>query len=215
MAKLAEHISLDCRGLEMFNVTSKTFFASPEEAVQSLAHSSKGVLLGELRVCPVETGRILRLNLDEDPGEADKLFIAGSFWNWLGHEGRAEAAQSSVEFQTDKHRVIWLCPTAEVKAALPATKGAKRTRGGDQPSSLGEQAARGLWMKGSLHLVESAPKEQGKWRLTISPSLEVSEGQDFNYSGIMLKWVGDRLYHHTALRKGCEAGQEVLGALHE
>ena len=66
-----------------------------------------------------------------------------------------------------------------------------------------------------MRLVESALKEHGKWRLTISPSLEVSEGQDFNYIGTMLTWAGDRLYHHTALRKGCEVGQEVFGALHE
>ena len=34
---------------------------------------------------------------------------------------------------------------------------------------------------------------------------------DFEYCGIMLKWVGDRLYHHTALRNGGEAQQELLG----
>ena len=222
MEKFAEHISLDCRGLEMFNVTPKTVFDSPEETVRALAHSSKGVLLGELRVCPVETGDVLRLKLDEDPGEADKLFIAGSLWNWFGHEGRAEAAQSSSELRTDKHKAIWLCPIRDIREALSqAAKGAKRTRGGDHPSSLGERA-QGLWRKGSLHLVEAAPKDEYKWRMTIAPGLEVPEelrsrgaGVDFEYCGVMLKWVGDRLYHHTALRNGvgAEVGQEVLGAL--
>ena len=209
MAKFAEHISLDCRGLEMCNVTSKTVFASPVEAVRSLAHSSKGVLLGELRVCPVETGGVQRLKLGR--GGARQAVRCWELVELARPRGRAEAAQSSLEFQTDKHKVIWLCPTADVQAALQTTnKGAKRTRGGDRRSSLDEQA-QGLWRKGSLHLVESALTERGKWRLTISPSLEVSEGQGVDYSGRLLKWVGDRLYHHTALRKGCEVEQEVCG----
>eukprot|EP00974_Lingulodinium_polyedra_P051214 4925888-Lingulodinium_polyedra.AAC.1 len=49
VAKFPEHISLDCCGLQMFNVTPKTVFRNPEETVVDLAHSGKGVLLGELR----------------------------------------------------------------------------------------------------------------------------------------------------------------------
>ena len=129
----------------MFNVIRKTIFDSPEETVRALAHSSKGVLLGEHRVCPVETGGVLRLKLDEE--EPDKLHIAGSVWNRFGHEGRAEAAQSSLEFQTDKHKVIWLCPTAGAQAALQTTtQGAQRARGGGRRSSLDEQP-QGLWRK--------------------------------------------------------------------
>ena len=53
-AEYSEHISLDCCGLEMFNVCPKTVFGTPTEAVVALLHSGKGVLLGELRVAPVE-----------------------------------------------------------------------------------------------------------------------------------------------------------------
>ena len=62
------------------------------------------------------------------------------------------------------------------------------------------------------------PKDEFKWRSTISPSLEVPEDpKDMQpeYCGIMLKWVGGRLYHHMALREGVkESGAEVLGAFH-
>ena len=93
-------------------------------------------------------------------------------WNWYGHEGRAEAAQSSSEVQTDRHKVIWRCPLQDIREALRATKGVKRSMGGDHRSSLDERA-QGLWRKGSLHLVESASKDAFTWHLTIAPGLEV------------------------------------------
>ena len=193
----------------MFNVTPKTVFGSPLETIVALAHSANGALLGELRVCPVETAGVLRLKLHDDPEEADKLFIAGSLWNWFGYEGRAEAAQSSSELRTDERKVIWLCPLRDIRDALSQPLPAKGRSG---------ERAEGLWRKGSLHLVEAAPKDEFKWRVTIAPGLEVPEDPEDlaqEYGGVLLKWVGDRLYHHMAMRNGFEkVGQEVLGALH-
>ena len=77
---------------------------------------------------------------------------------------------------------------------------------------------RGCGRKGSLQLVEAAPKDEFKWRMTIAPGLENPEDPkdlEQEYCGVVLKWVGDRLYHHLAMRNGfAEVGQEVLGALH-
>ena len=91
MAPFATHISEDCLGLEMFNTTPKTVFGSPLEAIVALAHSAKGVLLGELRVCPVEAEGVLRLMRHDDPEEADKLYIAGGL---RGGQRRRRARRS-------------------------------------------------------------------------------------------------------------------------
>ena len=125
------------------------------------------------------------------------------------------------ELRTDKHKVIWICHLRHIQEAITATtRGTKRSWGEDQRSSFDERA-KGLWREGYLHLVQSAPKDAPyTWRLTIAPGLEVPEelrsrgaGTAFQYCGIMLKWVGDRLYHHTALRNGVGVeAQEVFGA---
>ena len=49
-----EHMSLDCCGVEMFNVCPKTVFQTPMEAVIALFHTGKGVVLGEHRVALVD-----------------------------------------------------------------------------------------------------------------------------------------------------------------
>ena len=97
----------------MPNVTPKTMFGKPKEVITTLAHSAKGVLLGELRVCPVEAAGVMRLKL-QDPDEADKFYLAGSLWNWLGHEGRS-APDEGATFRTDKHKVIWMCPVSALR----------------------------------------------------------------------------------------------------
>ena len=50
----------------MPNVTSETVFGKPKEVIIALALSTKGVLSGELRVCPVDVVGVMRMKM-QDP----------------------------------------------------------------------------------------------------------------------------------------------------
>ena len=93
----------------MFNVSPKTVFQTPTEAVIALLHTGKGALLGELRVAQVDDSSVMRLIM-MDPQEPDKLQIAANGWNMLGGEGRAASDASATSVGTDKYRSLWACP---------------------------------------------------------------------------------------------------------
>ena len=205
------HISTDCRGLEMFNVSPKTVFRTPLEVVIALFHTGKGALLGELRVTQVDDASVMRLVV-LDHQEPEKLQIAASGWNMLGNEGRAASDSPGTFMGTNKHRMIWVCPFDEMKEALKKERnlehgGAKRRRTG---TSLAESLV-ALWRRGSLHLIISAPILEYSWQMTVSPGLGLENANRGEYCGIVLDWVGDRVYHHEAMKKG--VGADVLGPL--
>ena len=112
-----EHMSLDCCGVERFNVCPKTVFQTPFEVVTALFHTGKGSLLGELRVTQVDDSSVMRLVV-LDPQEPEKLQIVASGWNMLGHEGRAASDSHGTFMGTNKHRMIWVCPLDEMKEAF-------------------------------------------------------------------------------------------------
>ena len=68
-----------------------------------------------------------------------------------------------------------------------------------------------LWRRGSLHLIDAAPILDYSWQITASPGLEMENAKRGEYCGIVLSWVGDRVYHHEAMKRGF--GPDVLGPL--
>ena len=64
----------------------------------------------------------------------------------------------------------------------------------------------GTYGRGRLHLITPAPESDYSTRITFEPSVEVAG----DYTGIVLGWVGDRVYQHAALLRSCN-GEKTLG----
>eukprot|EP00975_Prorocentrum_lima_P035152 7387019-Prorocentrum_lima.AAC.1 len=101
-------------------------------------------LLSVARTCPVTMGDILRGVIKDETAD---IFIVMASHEWGSFDfGQQKSLNpnSSLSAQTDKHRVVWLCP-------MEAVREAKSTGGG-------RRIERGIVWKGALHMLLSGPK---------------------------------------------------------
>ncbi len=158
-----------------------------------------------LRTAPVSNSDVFRAMIYEEALET--LRVSGFGDQWSGTSSREASwclelsprhqkkSTTDVGDQTHKHRVIWLCPQAIVKEAVSASsQSSNRPHSG--ANSLAE-AASTLWKEGSLHILLSAPEVMYANRMSIFP--KSTDAGDF--VGVLLPWVGDKIYAHEALRK--------------
>ena len=127
--------------------------------------------------------------------------------------GRSEPTQSSWAIRPDNHKVIWCCPPPGRPGrplAEAARQGCEEDQGpnrGNRPSppkaSGSDRGERGWGCGGQVTCIWSRrPRRTSSTGTSISPSLEVPaapKDMQPEYCGIMLKWVGDRLYYNMAL----------------
>ena len=206
----AEHMFVDCKGLGTSNVARKTRFDTETEVTAALLHAEKCKLLCLLRGEPISSEDVLRLKV-----HADNLGFATlvcrletcieSSERW-GNEHRNV-------FASDKHRMLWMINTREL-SDIGNDGNVHRASSRDVrmiKSSLCRDKLEEAYQRGTLHVIKAAGlKRDYSTHLTLEPPL--TEGGE--YLGVVLGWVGNRVYQHSAIiRSACAHNTLGLGVL--
>ena len=114
-----------------------------------------------------------------------------------GFEGIRTVEKS--EYATEKHKLVWLIPMDMLDEDRSGTIG-DSVQGVEVGGSVWNKAI-GLWEKGTLHVVSAGSLAQGSWRMSVTPPVPTAG----EYVGILLQWVGDALFHYTAMQHALKA----------
>ena len=113
---------------------------------------------------------------------------------------------------TDKHRMIWIIHIDvfssidhQGNAHSAAQRDIRTIKPNMTPDKLQE-----VYQRGTLHVVTSAPRRDYSTRISLEP--EVQAGGE--YFGVLLNWVGNRVYQHNAMVRSATAENSLgLGIL--
>ena len=128
-----------------------TYFEEKGEVIPALLHAEKARLLCNCQTSNIAFDALLRLVADnEDP---EFLRVVATLNNFCGDSRPGQRSCSVGESSedkdkdtaTDKHKILWLAPLEVLRESLPSVG-----------ATLGESGE--LWERGSLHLIEAAPK---------------------------------------------------------
>ena len=188
------HMSKDCRGLGTSNVAQKTRFGSEAEVSAAICHAMKCTSLTLAPIESVSKEDVLRLKVyPENLGYATLVCRMETYMDSSKSAGNVH----NDAFATDKHRMMWLIHTHELSHltgdhhASSASSRDVHLPHSEGPLNVQEVA----YQKGTLHVIKAAPKRDYSTRITLEPPLELAG----EYLGVVLGWVGNRVYQHTAI----------------
>ncbi len=154
--------------------------------MKAMFHDAKFRTLSACRSTPIHNTDLVHGCILED---SPHLFRVGaSYAEWMtGHTPSlpepTTAARSSIAWQTDKHRMVWIIEVAALQQTVQEHQG----------KTDFHQA---LFRSGRLHLLTSAPKiEYAKYQMSVEPKSSTF-GEHFL---VFLHWLGDVIFHHSAL----------------
>ena len=190
--RFPQYLVQDC-GLDVFVVTPTVLFDDEAAVIPAVVHAVKFQLLSGICTTPIFPRDILRGMVDQE--DRNTLRVLASYTDWA--RGPNVEQQQPQEWQTDKHRLLWLCKTADVKNLCQGMRQGSTASSITLRQSLAE-CCQSIWRAGSLHVVRSAPKQRYAPR-TVHMDPRCKEGGD--YIGMMMHWVGNYFYYHQALLK--------------
>ena len=201
----ADQMSKDCKGLGTSNVARKTRFDEEAEVIPALLHANKSKSLCELRVGSISKEDIVRLKVHQDNlGFATLVCRLGSYI-----DGSASRSQDhSKVFATDKHRMLWLINMQEL-SSIDDEGDAQSGHPEDirlTQSRVRPEVLEVAYQRGTLHVIKAAPKMDYSTRISLEPCLPAAG----EYLGVILRWVGNRAYQHTAMVRSA-AAENTLG----